>query len=398
METKIVKNNIPNGWHLATIEDVCENLDNKRKPITKSDRASGTTPYYGATGIVDWVSGYIFDEDLLLVGEDGADWSKFANTAYSISGKSWVNNHAHVLRCKKIDRTYLQEYLNYQDLNTFITGGTRGKLTKGVLSKIPITVPTLIEQKKIAEILNAVDARIQKTGEVITATEKLKGGLMRELLTRGIGHAKFKKTAIGEIPTEWLVTKLGEVATITRGGSPRPIESFITSDENGLNWLKIGDIKPGAKYIEHTSQKIKRDGLSKTTQVHEGDFILSNSMSFGRPYIMKIEACIHDGWLAFKDIKTELISSDFLYYLLSSKSLQDNFWAIAAGSGVKNLKKESVSNVVVALPSIKEQQRITEVLSAVDEKISISQKLKEKLTLLKKGLMQDLLTGKKRAI
>src|SRR3989344_197287 len=185
---------------------------------------------------------------------------------------------------------------------------------------------------------------------------------------------------------------------ITRGGSPRPIESFITSDDNGLNWLKIGDIELGAKYIQHTSQKIKKSGLSKTTIVHVGDFILSNSMSFGRPYILKIDACIHDGWLAFKDIKTNLISSDFLYYLLSSKGLQDNFLAIAAGSGVKNLKKESVSNVTVALPSINEQKKISEILSAVGEKISINQKQKEKLTLLKKGLMQDLLSGRKRTI
>ena len=114
-------------------------------------------------------------------------------------------------------------------------------------------------------------------------------------------------------------------------------------------------------------------------------------MSFGRPYIMKIDVCIHDGWLAFKDIKTNLISSDFLYYLLSSKGLQNNFWAIAAGSGVKNLKKESVSNIVVALPSTKEQERIAEILSAIGEKILINRKLKEKLIFLKKGLMQDLL-------
>src|SRR3989338_8884172 len=135
MTTTEVKQNIPKGWRAATVEDVCENLDNLRKPVTKSDREAGDIPYYGATGIVDYVKDYIFDEPLLLIGEDGADWSKFANTAYTVDGRSWVNNHAHVLRCTKADRVFLKEYLNYEDLNSFITGGTRGKLTKGVLSK-----------------------------------------------------------------------------------------------------------------------------------------------------------------------------------------------------------------------------------------------------------------------
>ena len=113
---------------------------------------------------------------------------------------------------------------------------------------------------------------------------------------------------------------------------------------------------------------------------------------------MKIDACIHDGWLAFKEIKDDLVTSEFLYYLLSSKILQSAFWSIAAGSGVKNLKRESVSNVVVALPPVIEQQKIAEILSVADEKVWVNRDIKEKLTLLKKGLMDDLLSGKKRTV
>lgn len=198
------------------------------------------------------------------------------------------------------------------------------------------------------------------------------------------------------IPNGWIVKNLDELATISRGGSPRPIEEYITKESDGLNWLRIGDIDLGAKYIFATSQKIKKEGLSRTTFVKSGDFILSNSMSFGRPYIMKIDACIHDGWLALKEIKTNLISKDFLYYLLSSKKIQNDFVSISAGSGVQNLKKETVSCVSVKLPLITEQKRIVAVLEVWDEMV---EKLARKIEIkknIKKGLMQELLSGKKR--
>lgn len=194
----------------------------------------------------------------------------------------------------------------------------------------------------------------------------------------------------------WKNIRIGDIALISRGGSPRPIESFITTETTGLNWLRIGDINSGAKYINSTSQKIKKEGLSKTTLVNVGDFILSNSMSFGRPYIMRINACIHDGWLALKNIDTNLISKEFLYYLLSSNKIQSIFTAISAGSGVQNLKKETVSDVSVDLPLVDEQKRIVAVLEMWDEAIEkLSRKIEIKKN-IKKGLMQNLLTGKMR--
>jgi type I restriction enzyme S subunit len=197
------------------------------------------------------------------------------------------------------------------------------------------------------------------------------------------------------INSTWESKRLEEVATISRGGSPRPIESYLTDDSDGLNWLRIGDIDVADKYIYRTTDKIKREGLKKTTQVQIGDLILSNSMSFGRPYIMKIDACIHDGWLAFKNISKE-IKTEYLYYILSSDKTQSTFYSLAMGSGVKNLKRESVSSIEIKFPEIDEQNKILAILSSVDEKISINKKLKEKLILFKKGLMQNLLSGNKR--
>lgn len=199
-------------------------------------------------------------------------------------------------------------------------------------------------------------------------------------------------TAKSTILKGWQRMRLGDVATITRGGSPRPIENFITDEKDGLNWLRIGDIEPYKKYILRTSQKIKKDGLSKTTLVKNGDFILSNSMSFGRPYIMKIEACIHDGWLAFKNIKSNVVDTEFLYYLLESDLLQNNFKAIAAGSGVKNLKKESVSNISITIPPSSEQSKIAEILSMVDLEIEKNEEIILQTEKLKEGVLSKLFT------
>lgn len=200
------------------------------------------------------------------------------------------------------------------------------------------------------------------------------------------------------IPNGWLVRNLSELATISRGGSPRPIDAYITDKEDGLNWLRIGDINPGAKYIYKTSQKIREEGLPKTTLVNSGDFILSNSMSFGRPYIMKVDACIHDGWLALREIKTGLIGKDFLYYLLSSEKIQNDFSSISAGSGVQNLKKDTVSTVAVKIPPISEQKRIVAVLETWDQVIEkLAEKIKVKKN-IKKGLMYALLSSGGRAV
>ncbi len=195
----------------------------------------------------------------------------------------------------------------------------------------------------------------------------------------------------------WKTKKLCEICDITRGGSPRPIQNYIIgNDEDGYPWLRIGDVPVGDRYIFKTSAKIKPEGLKKTTLVKKGDFILSNSMSFGRPYIMMIDACIHDGWLALRNIKPDLMDKHYLYYLLTSDYMQNEFLNYSAGSGVQNLKKETVKEIKYSAPDVTEQQRIVSVLETWDGYLELLDKkiaLKEQL---KKGLMQQLLTGKKR--
>ncbi len=400
MTKTATQKNIPEGWDIASIADVTENLDNRRKPVTKSERKSGSIPYYGATGIVDYVADYLFDEPLLLVGEDGADWSKHANTAYLVDGKSWVNNHAHVLRCTRASRVFLKEYLNYQDLNNFVTGGTRGKLTKGDLGKISITLPPEPEQERIAEILSTVDEEIQKTDEVIAAAEKLRRGLMQRLFTRGIGHTKFKKAEIGEIPEEWGASTIKESS----------IE--LIDGDRGVNYPKLKDFSPegfclflsaknvtknGFIFNEASFITKEKDSALRKGKLQRGDVVLTSRGTVGNvayydegaPYG---NVRINSGMLIIRHGKQ--FNPVFLYQYFSGPQMRKMYLSMGSGSAQPQLPIRSLEQIRIPIIPLTEQGKISEIIRSVNVKIAVSKQIKEKLSALKKGLMQDLLSGR----
>ncbi|WP_255102458.1 MULTISPECIES: restriction endonuclease subunit S [unclassified Synechococcus] len=157
----------------------------------------------------------------------------------------------------------------------------------------------------------------------------------------------------------WQTRQLGEICEIERGGSPRPIQNYLSADSNGINWIKIGDATASGKYIYKTEEKIKPEGARRSRVVYEGDFILSNSMSFGRPYIMKTTGCIHDGWLVLRQPK---VDPEYLYYVLSSDLVFSQFDRLAAGSTVRNLNIGLAMSVEIPYPPLPEQQRIVALL------------------------------------
>lgn len=168
----------------------------------------------------------------------------------------------------------------------------------------------------------------------------------------------------------WEYKKLGEVCTIERGGSPRPINNYITDAEDGINWIKIGDAQEGSKYITSTKEKIKPEGVKKSRFVHKGDFILSNSMSFGKPYILKVDGCIHDGWLVIHDNNDTFIK-DYLYYLLACPTMYAKFSQLAVGGVVNNLNSSLVRNVEITIPPLSTQLSIVSELDKINELIRL---------------------------
>jgi type I restriction enzyme S subunit len=399
-------NPIPINWKQVKANDICQ-------LITNGFVGKATDFYTDADDGVTYIQGYnvlkngfkfkgikkvtrefheknqksrLMEGDVLIIqtGEVGLT---------TIVPKSLEGSNCHALIINRFKRNqvfppYMSQFYNSPYgrhlLKRIETGSTMKHINVGDLKKLKISLPPLPEQHRIVAVLEKWDKSIEKLTRKIELQKNVKKGLMQDLLTG--------KRRLAGFSEEWEVVKLGNVCEICRGGSPRPIQDFLTHDSDGLNWLKIGDIKKGARFITQTTSKIKKEGLKKTTQVNPGDFILSNSMSFGRPYIMKIQSCIHDGWLAFRNIKNDF-DKIFLYYKLTTQEVQNEFKSISAGSGVQNLKKETVEEVSIKFPSKKEQNDIAQILTIADDEITALEKKKQILEEQKRYLLNNLITG-----
>jgi type I restriction enzyme, S subunit len=206
-----------------------------------------------------------------------------------------------------------------------------------------------------------------------------------------------ENSTLFQIPKNWVWCRLDDVAAIARGGSPRPIKSYLTDDPDGLNWIKIGDSNRGQIYITETKEKIRPDGLSSTRMVFPDDLILSNSMSFGYPYIMKIQGCIHDGWLLLRTPK-DWVNKLFLYYLFLSSHAKDSFRKAASGAVVQNLNADKVRHLFIPLPPLAEQRRIVakidELMARCDELEKLRQVHAQKQITVHTAALNQLLTAK----
>ena len=273
----------------------------------------------------------------------------------------------------------------------YCQGTKQQSYTADIVKKLPIYGPKdITEQRAIAEALSDVDGLIAALDKKIAKKRLLKQGAMQQLLT---GTKR-----LPSFTDKWVEITFGEYVDIYRGGSPRPIESYITDSPNGVNWIKIGDVNPNDKYINKTEERIIPDGVSRSRRVDVGDFILSNSMSFGRPYILGIDGCIHDGWLVIQNYHNSF-DKDYLYYLLCSEDVMMQYIGMAAGSSVKNLNKEKVASLQLCVPTtIEEQQAIATILSEMDKEIADLEAQRDKYRLLKSGMMQKLLTGQIRLV
>lgn len=204
-----------------------------------------------------------------------------------------------------------------------------------------------------------------------------------------------------EIPESWEWVRLDDVLDIARGVSPRPIKDYVTTSENGINWIKIGDTEKGGKYINSTNERITLEGMKKSRFVKKGSFLLSNSMSFGRPYILNIDGCIHDGWLVLNQ-RVHVFEQDYLYYLLSSKMVYYQFCNKVSGAVVNNLNSDKVRETMVPLPPLEEQHRIVakieEILPYIDQYDKAYTKLetfnKKFPEDMKKSILQMAMQGK----
>ena len=266
-------------------------------------------------------------------------------------------------------------------------GSTFESLNSDNIKNADVLIPDVAEQEKIGEYFLAIDRLITLHQRKLEKLHNLKKAMLAKMFPQN--GSVYPEIRFAGFTDAWEQRKLGELVVIERGGSPRPIDDYITDSPDGLNWLKIGDAPEQGNYITSTKEKIRPEGLSKTREVHPGDLILSNSMSFGKPYIMAIDGCIHDGWLSIKNTNN-VFDLKFLCVLLGTDQMLTQYKSMAAGSTVNNLNKELVGNTTVTYPSVEEQRTIGQFFEEIENLITLHQRKLEKLKNLKKACLEKM--------
>jgi type I restriction enzyme S subunit len=411
-ETEIGK--IPKDWRVKKLLEIVEVWDKYRIPVKETNRKPGPYPYCGANGIIDYVDGYTHDGEFVLLAEDGGFFGPFEKSAYIMRGKFWANNHVHVLKPRKefTDSEYLMYFLNYIDLTPYVTGTTRPKLNQVSMKKIPITLPPINEQKRIAEILSLIDRVVESVDESIAKLERLKKALMRELLTGRIRvneengklvfhrETEFQETEIGKIPKDWKVVKIKDIYTFAkRGKTPKYGNSDLVVIKTAQNYPDNIRFEEAPRASKEFFEKLPEEFYLKP------DDILINSTgtgSVGRVGFFEgyHKPCTVDGHITILRVKQDLVNPKYVFYYLSSPYGQKILLSKATGSTHQvELYVNEILDVLVPLPFNKtEQTKITKVLNTIDNTIKSYHREKARLDRLKKGLMNLLLTGKIRVL
>ena len=268
-----------------------------------------------------------------------------------------------ILKLQKLE-PLIQKYQKVEEQLYELNSSIKEHLKKSILQYA--IEGKLVPQDPNDEPASILLERIQKEKQKLISEGKIKKNKNESVIYRRDNsyYEKHDTNTISiddripfSIPNSWEWISLGMVLEIERGGSPRPIKAYLTDDDNAINWIKIGDTEKDKKYINQVKEKIIPEGAAKSRMVYKGDFLLTNSMSFGRPYILNVDGCIHDGWLVLRD-KYHAFNKDFLYYLLSSTFAYYQFCNSVSGAVVKNLNSEKVSASIFPIPPLNEQYKI----------------------------------------
>ena len=412
---------VPEGWVWVRLQDIVTILgdgihgtpkysnNDEFYFINGNNLENGKIVIRESTRTVNYIEYEKYKKDLtsrtVLVSINGTLGNiAFYNQEKVILGKSACYFNV----CNNINLSYIKciiesnYFRNYA--NEYSTGSTIKNVSLASMRELLIPLPPLLEQHRIVceiercfALIDTIETSKIDLQQFIKQTKQkvldlaIRGKLAPQnpddepasALLERIKSIKNDKVRITKkssdkfpypfkIPESWGWCRLGEINEIARGGSPRPIKNFLTDTEDGINWIKIGDAEKGGKYIYSTKEKIIKEGIRYSRFVSIDDFLLTNSMSFGRPYILKTDGCIHDGWLVIS-INKDTLNADFMYYLLSSDYMFSQFYNSAVGSTVKNLKIDTVQLIPFPLPPLAEQQRIVQKIETIFERLETLQ-------------------------
>ena len=356
------------AWSVAPLDKVCTVLNKRRIPITTRDRKAGPYPYYGASGIMDYVDDFIFDERLVLVGEDGAKWGAFEPTAFVAEGKFWVNNHAHVLRTVDLIDTLLEAYLVRSDLSRYVTGAAPPKLTLGKLKSILVPIPSSPgEQRKIADCLGSIDGLIAAQEQKLEGLRQHKQGLMQRLFPQP-----------GETVPRLRFPEFSDVGKWV----PRKLQDFLV--------LNYGMSLPAKDRVQGEFPVYGSNGIVGTHNeafVSERGIVIGRKGSAGHVHLSPGPFCPIDTtfYLTINDVLE--VEFHFLYFLLKHVGLRE----IKDLGSVPGLNRKIAYMTTAFLPSSRrEQRKIADCLSLLDDLIAAQEQKLESLRQHKQALMQQL--------
>lgn len=414
-----MKAEIPDGWDEVNGRTSLL-LEAGSRPKGGVNGISGTIPSLGGEhidrhlGIVDFKcspkyitenfydnlrSGHLKEDDI-IINKDGAWTGKIAYVSKLFTDKIAVNEHIFIIRNKgdfkqKFLFYYLNSFKGQKQIKLSITGAAQPGINTKFINLINIPKPPIPEQQKIASILSRIDQQIQLTEEINTKTEELKKGLMQQLLTKGIGHTEFKETELGMIPKDWIISNIGDETKVGTGGTPsRKNKKYYTGE---INWFTTTELK----YCHLTSsiEKITLEAIKNSNaSIYEPKTLLIAMYGLeakgtrGKCALMDVGGACNQACAAISNSKT--INTRYLFYYY--QSLGDKIMKYVGGTKRQNMNIGVVKSIKIPVPKIGEQEKIASIFSKIDEQIQNNKIELVKLNIFKKGLMQDLLSGKVR--
>jgi len=410
---------VPEHWRIVPLRFALLNQNFKRIPISGVDRAEmeKAFPYYGASGIIDYVDNFIFEEPSILVAEDGANLlSRSTPLAFIASCKYWVNNHAHILSPLAGDIRFWAGTLQTFDYTPLITGAAQPKLTADRLGSILLPYPPDNEQNEIANFLERettrLDTLIAKKKELVEKLQEQRSALISRTVTKGLPadiaqefglapHSRFKPSGVdwlGDIPEGWEVKRFSHVSVVVRGGSPRPAGDPRFFDGDFIPWITVAEItKDKSVFLTSTKSMLTQEGALYSRKIEAGTLVLSNSgATLGVPKILKISGCANDGVVAFESLSKEC-DIIFLFYYLSSltTNLRER---IKQGGGQPNLNTDIVKSLQLPVPQLLEQTIIATYLdketAKMDNLIAKTTEAIDRVQEYRSALITAAVTGK----
>jgi restriction endonuclease S subunit len=392
---------VPENWCWTyLLNGFAECKDGNRKPINASERAEreGDIPYYGATGQAGWIDDYLTDEQLVLLGEDGAPFLELLkDKAYLIEGKAWVNNHAHIIKSHygEVGNKYILHYLNVFNFHGYVNGTTRLKLTQASMRTIPVPLPPLAEQKRIVEQIESLFAKLDEAKEkalsVVESFELREKAIYKKAFEGDLTNSWRAENGINI--SEWEEIPFEKLGKLERGRSKHRPRNDKRLFGGKYPFIQTGDVAGAGMYVTSHKQTLSEFGFEQSRMFPKGTLCITIAANIGDAAILSYDCCFPDSVVGFTP--GEKCLNKYMYFYLQEIKVELEY--IAPATAQKNLNLKLLGKVEIKVPSLKEQEKIVEILEKqINDQENIVEKAEnviETIDVMKKSILAKAFRG-----